>query len=36
MFTVFKRFFDPQELTAELGGSLLHANPWFVMVSSPR
>jgi ubiquinone/menaquinone biosynthesis C-methylase UbiE len=36
-FTVFKRFFDPQELTAELGGgSVLHANPWFVVVSSPR
>lgn len=34
-FTVFKRYFDPEELAAELGGgSVLHANPWFVMVRS--
>lgn len=36
-FTVFKRFFDANGLVAELGGgAVLHASPWFVMVSSPR
>lgn len=35
-FTVYKRFFDPAELAAELGGgNVLHSGRWFVMVSSP-
>jgi ubiquinone/menaquinone biosynthesis C-methylase UbiE len=29
---VFKRVFDPQELAAELGGEVLHAGRWFVVV----
>jgi ubiquinone/menaquinone biosynthesis C-methylase UbiE len=33
--TVYKRFFEPDELVAELGGgSVLHAGRWFVVVSS--
>ncbi|MDQ6820315.1 MAG: class I SAM-dependent methyltransferase [Actinomycetota bacterium] len=36
-FTVYKRYFDPEELVSELGGgSVLHAGPWFVAVRSPR
>lgn len=36
-FTVYKRYFDPSQLAAELeGGSVLHASRWFVMVSSRR
>jgi ubiquinone/menaquinone biosynthesis C-methylase UbiE len=36
-FQVFKRFFTRDELLAELGGgSVLLANDWFVMVTSPR
>lgn len=35
-FTVYKRFFDPAALVAELGGGeVLHAGRWFVIVSSP-
>jgi ubiquinone/menaquinone biosynthesis C-methylase UbiE len=33
-FAVYKRYFDGQELAAELGGELLHASDWFVAVSS--
>ena len=34
-FTVYKRYFDPQQLADELrGGVVVHANRWFVMVSS--
>ena len=29
---VFKRVFDPDELAAELGGEVLHAGRWFVVV----
>ena len=30
---VYKRYFDPDELAAELGGGTVrHANDWFVMV----
>ena len=33
--TVYKRFFEPGELVAELGGgSVLHAGRWFVAVAS--
>jgi ubiquinone/menaquinone biosynthesis C-methylase UbiE len=33
--SVYKRFFEPEELVAELGGgSVLHAGRWFVVVSS--
>jgi ubiquinone/menaquinone biosynthesis C-methylase UbiE len=33
---VFKRFFAPETLVAEMGGgSVLHAGPWFVAVQSP-
>jgi SAM-dependent methyltransferase len=33
--TVYKRFFEPEELAPELGGGrLLHAGRWFVAVSS--
>lgn len=36
-FEVFKRYFEPEALVAELGGgTVLHAGEWFVMVSSPR
>lgn len=36
-FEVFKRYFTPEQLVAELGGgTVLHASAWFVMVSSPR
>ena len=32
---VYKRYFDADELSAELGGGVvLHANDWFVMVST--
>ena len=35
-FTVFKRYFDPARLADEIGGAtVLHASPWFVMVTSP-
>jgi demethylmenaquinone methyltransferase/2-methoxy-6-polyprenyl-1,4-benzoquinol methylase len=35
-FRVFKRFFEAQELAAELGGGVaLHESRWFVMVRSP-
>jgi len=34
---VYKRYFDPEALAAELGGGeTLHAGTWFVMVRSPR
>lgn len=29
---VFKRVFDPESLAAELGGEVLHAGTWFVVV----
>lgn len=32
---VFKRVFDPDELAAELGGAVLHAGRWFVVVRAP-
>jgi SAM-dependent methyltransferase len=36
-FQVYKRYFDSAQLLEELGGgSVLHAGPWFVLVSSPR
>lgn len=36
-FSVYKRFFDAQQLAGELGGgAAIHAGRWFVMVSSPR
>lgn len=36
-FEVYKRYFDPWDLAAELGGgSVLHASAWFVMVRSSR
>ena len=32
---VYKRYFDPDELAAELGGgTVLHASDWFVMVAA--
>jgi ubiquinone/menaquinone biosynthesis C-methylase UbiE len=31
---VFKRVFDPDSLAAELGGEVLHAGRWFVVVRS--
>jgi hypothetical protein len=32
---VYKRFFDPAELAAELGGGeVLHAGRWFVVVAA--
>ena len=32
---VYKRYFDPDELAAELGGAIvLHASDWFVMVAT--
>jgi ubiquinone/menaquinone biosynthesis C-methylase UbiE len=34
-FQVYKRYFGAEELAAELGGgTVLHANDWFVMVSA--
>jgi ubiquinone/menaquinone biosynthesis C-methylase UbiE len=34
--TIFKRYFEPDQLAAELGGgTVLHASDWFVMVRSP-
>jgi ubiquinone/menaquinone biosynthesis C-methylase UbiE len=34
-YQVYKRYFDPDELAAELGdGRVLHASDWFVMVAS--
>jgi ubiquinone/menaquinone biosynthesis C-methylase UbiE len=32
---VFKRVFDPDTLAAELGGRVLHASRYFVMVAAP-
>ena len=33
--TVYKRFFEPDELAAELGGGeLLHSGRWFVVVAA--
>jgi hypothetical protein len=33
--TVYKRFFAPEELAAELGGGqVLHAGRWFVVVAA--
>ena len=32
---VFKRVFEPDELAAELGGEVLHAGRWFVVVRAP-
>lgn len=32
---VFKRVFVPDELAGEVGGRVLHAGRWFVMVASP-
>ena len=33
--TVYKRFFEPDELAAELGGgAVLHAGRWFVAVAA--
>jgi ubiquinone/menaquinone biosynthesis C-methylase UbiE len=35
-YEVYKRYFDPHALAAELGGGqVLHASEWFVMVSAP-
>jgi ubiquinone/menaquinone biosynthesis C-methylase UbiE len=35
-WTVYKRYFTPEGLLAELGGGrVLHAGPWFVAVASP-
>ncbi len=31
---VYKRWFAPDELAAEVGGEVLHAGPWFVAVRS--
>ena len=34
-FTVYKRYFDAQELADELGGGrVLHQSPWFVMIAA--
>jgi len=34
---VYKRFFEPEELAAELGGgTVLHGGRWFVVVAAPR
>jgi ubiquinone/menaquinone biosynthesis C-methylase UbiE len=34
-YQVYKRYFDPEELAAELGdGRVLHASDWFVMVAT--
>ena len=36
-YEVYKRYFDPHALVEELGGgTVLHSDTWFVMVSSPR
>jgi ubiquinone/menaquinone biosynthesis C-methylase UbiE len=36
-WTVYKRFFTPEELLAELGGGrVLYAGHWFVAAASPR
>lgn len=36
-WSVYKRYFEPQELLEELGGGyVLHAGRWFVAVTSPR
>jgi hypothetical protein len=32
---VFKRVFEPKELASELGGEVLHAGRWFVVVRAP-
>jgi ubiquinone/menaquinone biosynthesis C-methylase UbiE len=31
---VYKRYFDPEELATELGGRVLHAGRWFVVVQA--
>jgi demethylmenaquinone methyltransferase/2-methoxy-6-polyprenyl-1,4-benzoquinol methylase len=31
--TVYKRFFEPDELAGELGGEVLHAGRWFVVAA---
>ena len=33
-WTVYKRLFDPQALARELGGRVLHAGRWFVVVEA--
>lgn len=33
-FQVYKRYFEPDELAAELGGTVLHCSDWFVMVAA--
>jgi ubiquinone/menaquinone biosynthesis C-methylase UbiE len=33
---VFKRVFEPDALAAELGGEVLHAGRWFVVVRAPQ
>jgi ubiquinone/menaquinone biosynthesis C-methylase UbiE len=33
---VYKRYFEPDALAAELGGEVVHAGRWFVVVRSPR
>jgi demethylmenaquinone methyltransferase/2-methoxy-6-polyprenyl-1,4-benzoquinol methylase len=34
-FEVYKRYFDGDGLARELGGTVLHASEWFVMVAAP-
>ena len=39
VWEVFKRWFEPEALLAEVGdagGDVLHAGHWFVVVRSPR
>jgi ubiquinone/menaquinone biosynthesis C-methylase UbiE len=33
-FRVYKRYFEPDELAAEVGGAVLHSSDWFVMVAA--
>jgi ubiquinone/menaquinone biosynthesis C-methylase UbiE len=35
VWPVFKRVFDPDALAAELGGEVIHAGAWFVVVRAP-
>jgi ubiquinone/menaquinone biosynthesis C-methylase UbiE len=35
-YEVFKRYFDAGELADEVDGTVVHASPWFVAVSSRR
>jgi ubiquinone/menaquinone biosynthesis C-methylase UbiE len=36
-FEVFKRYFDPAQLLAELGGGeIVHESPWFVAIASQQ